>query len=160
MHISPQFAKTLISPPKTSEVLQWYYQDSESALGLSSTPPEPHYGSNLPTQNWPSKSAVAAAGKQRTVRKALRQLATNLQGILECAYEPRPHATPLISSFGIAAGPVARLMSSDTCPTMADFTRVLLLLHAAHDAFEVVHPSRRRQSRRQNAERWLEKRGL
>lgn len=118
--------------------LDWYYNISDSELGVAATsfsdsPP----GESDPT---PSTRMLRAAAKQKSVRRALRDLSPQLQSAIEHAYKPGPVATQLRLKYGILAGLLAhRWPPKDENELDEVVGGAEKLLATAHKAFKICY---------------------
>ena len=153
--------------------LIWYFQDSARELGFRASPIGHEPQSNVPTQNWPSASQCKAARRQTNVRRALRQLSSGLQSVLECAYEARPMTVENRHKYDLAAPLVERIFlrwrmtnpsKEDKKKLEALVLKTTELLEAAHTAFRIAYGPPESKSkperRRQRVSRWLADEGL
>lgn len=119
---------------KALDILDWYYNRSDTELGFSA---QSFDGMPQSERDFhPSDDAMRAASRQRAVRRALTELAPNLQRALEAAYNPPALATQLKLKYGLLAGMVAHHWPPKTS---SDLTRVVetskKILVTAHKAF-------------------------
>jgi len=119
---------------KALDILDWYYNQSDAQLGFSA---QSFDGMPQSERDFhPSDEAMRAASKQRSVRRALAELAPNLQRSIEAAYSPPPLATQLRLKYGILAGLIAHHWPPKTG---SELTRIVetstKILVTAHQAF-------------------------
>jgi hypothetical protein len=132
-----------MTQPKALDTLDWYYNLSDTELGFSAQ----SFGAMPQSERdyHPSDEAMRAASKQRSVRRALAELAPNLQRSIEAAYSPQPLATQLRLKYGILAGLIAHHWPPKNG---RDLTRIVetstKILITAHQAFLLSYepPSR------------------
>ena len=95
--------------------LAWYYQDSAAEVGLTAIrytdTPGGEWGGVTPRQ-------VKAAARQRHIRDALRLMAPEDIGVLECSYVPRALARQYLLEWGAAAACVAAVDRAWSQPDM------------------------------------------
>jgi hypothetical protein len=153
--------------------LVWYFCDSASELGMhaQALSDDGLTGGNWPEQRWPSARMCQAARRQREIREALRQLADNLQSVLECVYSAQGLTVQERFVHDLAAPLVARAISlarhasaTDRLRLSAFVERAPVLLDAAHAAFRIAYgkpePRSRPELRRQQVRRWLVEEGI
>ena len=129
---------------KPNAELVWYYEDSATELGFSSSSLDSVYIHREPGP--PSQRALLAARRQARIRVSLGQLSPRLRGVLESCYEQRPVSVPLRHEHGLAAGLVSRAISTGrasdwTAQQLEDaITASHVMVRAAHEAFAIAHP--------------------
>ena len=130
---NPHISKRRMPQLKALDILDWYYNQSDAALGFSA---QSFDGMPQSDRDFhPGEEEMRAASKQRSVRSALAELSPSLQRGIEAAYSPPRLATQLRLKYGILAGLVAHHWppadAKDLTRIVETSTKILVTAHQA-----------------------------